>query len=295
MANFTYDNGAKRPSLLDLLTNISPKETQLSTGLQKSAAKDMVHLFPQDTLTAVTTNAARVEGADPGYADTTNPTTNLNYCQIVYADVKVTLSAKAQDTAGVNGNRFDYEVDKAMALYKNRQEFALLRSTLVCGTGSAARNLKGMKSWISTNATAQSGVSLSETIMAAYIGNAWDQGGNVDEIYVGKVLKQRISGFTAGATKMVDTTDKRLVNAVDVYESDFGICKLFKHRYMTISGDTNYDIMGIDSERWAIAYFREPQLIELAQTGSAQNATIEGELTVESRAEAASFIATKHY
>jgi len=40
---FTYDDSAMREDLLDLLTNLSPRETQLVSGLGTSTASQIRH------------------------------------------------------------------------------------------------------------------------------------------------------------------------------------------------------------------------------------------------------------
>ena len=294
MANptYTYDNQAIRESLLDIITNISPTETQLYTGLARSSASQPRHEWPKDTLNAAADNA-QIEASAAGDGGQTDPTRAANYTQIFRKVYEVSDTDRASDAAGFK-DRVAYEMNKAMKEWKNDVEFALVRGSLASGTGSAARRLQGVKNFISTNATAQSGVSLSETILNSYFELSWNSGGNVDEVYVDGTLKRRISGFTGGATKNVDVEDKRLVNSVDVYESDFGLVKIFLHRHMTVSGDNNFDIVGIQSDKWAVAHLREPENVPLAKTGSSTKAMIEGELTLESKAEAANFLGTAH-
>lgn len=290
---FTYDDSARRESLLDVITNIDPTETQLFTGLGQSRAANTLHEYPVDTLKTPGANA-QVEGSDASYATArTNPSRKNNICQIVRVDFNVTDTERQVNHAGFQ-DRYAYEMNKAMTEWKNDAEFALMRAAVASGNDSTARQMNGVKSLITTNATAQSGVSLSETALNDYLQNAWTTGGNVDEIYVGAKLKRRISGFTAGATKYESNDDRRLVNAVDVYESDFGIHKLFKHRFITQSGDTNLDIVGIENDRWYVAFLRDPVHTPLAKTGSATKGMIEGELTLEGRAEKSSFLATAH-
>lgn len=289
---YSYDNQANKESLLDIIENISPTDTQLLSGLAKSTARNIIHHVPTDTLNAVGDNAA-VEGAAAGAAGQTNPGRTSNFTQIVKKVYEVTDTERAVDSAGFD-DRKAYEMDKAMKEWANDMEYALMRSSLASGTGSAARRMDGVKNLISTNATSQSGVSLSETILNDYFELSWDNGGQVDELYVGATLKRRISGFTAGATKNIDSEDKRLVNSVDVYESDFGLTKVFKHRHVTVSGDVNNDVVGIDSEYWAIAMLREPENVELAKEGDSSKAMIVGEATLEARAEAASFVGFAH-
>lgn len=290
---FTYDDSARRESLLDIITNIDPTETQLSTGLGQSQATNTLHQFPADTLKVPGANA-QVEGSDASYSVApTNPSRNTNICQIVRIDFNVTDTERDVNHAGFQ-DRYAYELNKALTEWKNDAEFALMRAAVASGNDSTARQMNGVKSYMATNITSQSGVSLSEKMLNDYLQNCWTSGGNVDEIYLGAVLKRRVSGFTANATKFEANDDRRLVNAVDVYESDFGVHKLFKHRYVTTSGDTNLDIVGIENARWYVAYLREPKHVPLAKTGSATKGMVEGELTLEGRAEKSSFLATAH-
>ena len=169
-----------------------------------------------------------------------------------------------------------------------------MRSTIASTSGSAVRTMRGLKASITTTTTSQSGVLLSEDTFNAYLGNAWAQGGKPTEVYVGRVLKRRISGFTAGSTKNTDTTDRRLVNAVDVYDSDFGRVKLFLHRFVTADADVNYDIVGIEPERFKVAMLRDPKHEPLAKTGDGKKGMVVGEGTLRALAEKSSFIGLRH-
>ena len=180
-----------------------------------------------------------------------------------------------------------------MEEWKNELEVSVVAGTLVSGTGTATRSMQGFARFASTLATAQSGVSLTSDMLNTFMRTAWSVGKEHDTILVGGTLKSRISGFTAGSTKNVDATDKRLVNAVDVYESDAArMVKLFAHRYVTVSGDyvttatPGFDVLALNEGSWAIAYLsgREPQTIDLAKTGDADRKEIVTELTLEARA-----------
>lgn len=291
---WTYDDAAVREDLLDLMTNIDPTETQLMTGLQSTTAEAPLHQWPVDTLAEVATNAA-TEGADAGTANITNPTRVVNWCQIVTKPYIVSGTEMVATHAGF-ADRKSYEINKQMKSLKNDYEFALMRGSLATGSASGARSMKGVKSAITTLATSQSGVSFSENTLIAYLGNAWANGGRVNALYVGRTLKSRISGFTAGNVKNIDASDKRLVNSVNVYESDFGapLIKIFLHRYVTTSGDTHNDIVGLDETTWATAWFRKPFNKDLAPTGDAEKGMLIAEGTLEYRAEKANFLGQRH-
>jgi len=166
---------------------------------------------------------------------------------------------------------------------------------MATGTGTAARSLKGIKRFLlSHNYTNASGVSLTETLLNDRFANVWDDGTQVNALYVPMYMKRKISGFTAGATKNVETTDRRLVNAVDIYQADAAQnVKLFAHRYVYVSGDTNYDVIGIDEDKFKVAYLRKPFTRELAKTGDSTKGEVVGELTMECLHQDAGFYAEK--
>ena len=116
-----------------------------------------------------------------------------------------------------------------------------------------------------------------------YLQNVWDKGVEVNAIYAPMTLKRRISSFTAGTTKNVDASDKRLVNAVDIYQADAAKnVKLFAHRFVTVAGtDTNNNLVGLNEDYFKVAYLRSPKNVPLAKVGDSSRAMIIGEMTLE--------------
>jgi len=279
---YTYDDNAMREDLLGVLTNLSPKETQLVSGLGTSTAEQIRHEWLIDTLNSVKTNAY-TEGVDASFQDLTNPARIVNYTQIFREPFRVSDTERAVNTAAFN-DRYAYEATKALAELKNDMEYALMRGSMASGTGSAARQLRGLKRSLSL-VTSQSGISLSETALNDYLQLVWDNAATeVNAIYAGMYMKRKISGFTGGATKNVDVADRRLINSVDVYEGDAArTVKLFAHRYVTVNGDVNYDLVGIDEDMFKTAYLRKPFQREIPRTGDAAKGEVVAELTLENR------------
>lgn len=297
--NFTYGDVARRESLLDVMTMISPKETQLFSGLPSSKAENTLHEWTTDELESVGGNAQN-EGQDAPADAANNPTRLQNVTQIFAKTAKVSGSEMAVSRVG--GNRMAREMNKKLLALKNDVEYALIRGSIASGGastgGTNARQLKGIKNWITTNVSNHSGATLTETVLNDMFEAVWNQGGNVDAVYTSMKGKRRISGFTAGATKNVETTDRRLVNAVDVYEADAAkMVKLFAHRYVTVSGDytaaatPGFDLLALQEDTWAKAFYREPKTIDLATTGDYVAKEIVTELTLEARAEEANAMA----
>lgn len=297
--NFTYPDGARRESLLDIVVNIDPTEHQLVSGLQRSTATNTLHEWVEDTLESVGVNAQFEGGAAPTDA-ASNPSRKQNITQIFAKTAVVTGTEQAVNRVG--GDRMAYEITKKLKALKNDIEYALVRGSIASGVASnagagSARQLKGIKGWITTNSTNYSGATLTETVLNDMFESVWTGSGKeVNAVYTSMKGKRRISSFTAGATKNVETTDKRLVNSVDVYQSDAAsMVKLFAHRYVTVSGDygttatPGFDVLALNEGSWAIAYLqgREPQTTDLAVTGDAKSKEIVTELTLEARGEKA--------
>ena len=297
--NFTYPDQARRESLLDIVVNIDPTEHQLVSGLQRSTATNTLHEWVVDSLETVGNNS-QPEGADAPTDAAGDPSRSQNITQI-FAKTAV-VSGTEGVVNRVGGNRMAYEIQKKLKALKNDMEYALVRGSIASGVASNAstsgRRLKGIKNWFTGNATTNtsnySGATLTETLLNDMFETVWSNSAQeVNAVYTTMKGKRRISGFTAGSTKNVDATDKRLVNAVDVYESDAArMVKLFAHRYVTVSGDyvttatPGFDVLALNEGSWAIAYLsgREPQTIDLAKTGDADRKEIVTELTLEARA-----------
>lgn len=285
---YTYDNTNIKEDLLSVITNLDYKEYQLGSGLAQSTANGVYHQWSKDTLKTPAANA-QVEGAEASFSARTNPTRLLNITQIISIPFSVSGTDRSAQSAAF-GDRYAYEMEKAMKEFKQDQEFALMRGTLVCGTGSAARSMKGIKAWLA-NTTTTSSVSYSETILNDDLQAVWDDGTEVNAIYCGMTMKRRISGFTAGATKNVETTDRRLVNSVDIYQADAASnVKLFKHRFVDLTNATHFDVVGINEDMFKIAYLRAPKHTPLAKIGDSDNGMILGEMTLECLHDNAGFL-----
>jgi hypothetical protein len=279
--SYVVNDGAVREDLLDVLTNISPTDTQLISGLGVTKANSTRHEWLQDTLPTVKTNAF-LEAADVSYNTLTNPSRVINYTQIFRQAFKIGETERAVNTAGFN-DRYQYEAAKAMKVIKNDMEFAAMRGSILCGSGTVVGQMRGIKNWVSIVST-HSGISLSEDMLNTYFQTVWNFGAEIDAVYVPMVIKRRISGFTAGSTKQTQNSDKRLVNTVSVYEADAArMVKLFPHRHVTISGDLNQDVVGLSEDYWKIAYLRNPHKVDRPSTGDFAGGEIIAEATLECR------------
>lgn len=290
---YTYPDVARRESLLDAMNMLEPTDTQLLSGVMQGPANNTLHEWTIDTLEAVGDNA-QGEGADAPADASNDPTRPQNVTQIFAKTAKVTGSENADNLKRVSGKRMNRELVKKMKALKNDIELALVRGTIASGVASnsaaSARRLKGVKSWITTNTSNYSGVSLTETILNDIFESQWNQGAQADSVYSSMKGKRRISSFTAGATKQVESKDRRLVLAVDVYSSDAAkLVKLFPHRHVTRSGDygttatPGFDVLSLVEDTWGTAWYRRPFTKDLAETGDFTAKEILTEVTLEAR------------
>lgn len=281
--------GSIKEDLWDIISNVEPTEFQLQSGLGTVSVSSTRHEWLMDTLAAGNTIWKQAEGFTPSYADVTNTSRGYNNTQIISAEVQVTETMKAVNTAGQFADDYARQKANAIKVLKNRLEYALMAGTLATGSSTVARGMAGIKDvafWDDVSdfailTTSPSGVSLSETMFNDYLANSWNSSSAVPrEAYMGSALKRRISGFTAGATKNFDQEDKRLVNAIDVYESDFGIIKLFLHRYAN-GGATDNDLVLVNPDHAKIGFLRRPEYEEIAKTGDATKGYYVTEATLQ--------------
>ncbi len=120
------------------------------------------------------------------------------------------------------------------------------------------------------------------------LGVALDVGDDAlfDMVVTTLALRQKISTFTAGNTKYVDASEKRLTRKVAVYETDYNVVRIFAHKDVYASAATpGPAVLGLKEDSWKVAYYRTPKSTELAKTGSSTKGMIEGNATLEFRAE----------
>lgn len=293
--SLSYNNPSTRESLLDVITNLSPTETQLSTGLQKSKATASVHQWLVDSYDATTTSSTDkkvLEGADFGAGDVVNPTRKTNYTQIIMQDWKVSGTEQAATHAGMQSPKA-YHMAKSLVHWKNKLEWSLLNGVAAAGSAAVAREMGGIFDQVTTNKVANAAAAFTETLFVDYMGQVWGTSSKgVDAAYVGAKGKRVISGFTAGSTKNVEAKDKRLIASVDVYESDFGIVKLFLHRFVNdvLAAANTGNIALLNESTWAIAFLREANNFDAPKGGDYEKGSIIGEATLEGRYEKANFV-----
>ncbi len=278
----TYQDTTRREDLMDVVTNISPKETPLLSGLSSGEkATSTLHEYTQDSFADYSDNA-QVEASDFSAVDLTQPTRANNICQIFKKQVQI-----SETEIAVNGvtNPWNYQLEKAMTEFAKDVELAFMAGSRASGNSGVARRMAGVINSLTSNATTRnSGSSLGEVAFNDIMNMIWNSTGEVaTEVYVGGTLKRDISGFTASNTKNVAADDKRLVNSVDVYISDFGVHKIFLHRNVP-NGANAKMLVAINPKYHRQSWLRAPKTDPIAKIGDYRRSQIIGEGTLEHRA-----------
>lgn len=286
----TFYDTSRREDLLDIVADLTPDDTPLATMLKTSTAKDTVHQWLEDYITPPTSVSFAGEGAAATYSALTQPSRILNLTAILTETFRVSGTERAVTPAG--GDPLNYQAGKALRNWKMKEEYALVNGSLSSGVSGTGASMAGLINVITTLATSRnSGTSLSETEFQDMHQHSWEQGGTdnaFDLVLVPFGLKRKIDGFTAGATKYVDQSDKKLTQPVAIYETSAGVARIMQHRYVPssaasvpVAASNAVTFLGIKEDKFRVAFLRKPFKEMLAKDGDRENGQIVGEFTLE--------------
>jgi hypothetical protein len=303
----TYSAVGNREDLADVIYRIDPTDTPFLSMLERvksSGTHAVNHEWQTQALASRDTSNAVLEG-DDAVTDSTTATVRLgNIHQISDKVARVTGTQQAVTHAGRDDEMEYQEMLKGL-------ELKLDMDAILCGTNQAknagaaatARKTASVLSWIGTNddfgATGASPTSLdgtatrtdgtqrvfTEAQLKTVIQSIWTQGGKPNTIMLGGFNKQAASTFTGRATPTEDAKSKKIVAAVNVYESDFGTLKFVPSRQVR-----SRDCLILQDEMWALAFLpgRNMASIKLAKTGDSERRQILSEYALEARNEKSS-------
>jgi hypothetical protein len=269
-----------REDILDEIQMVSPSDTPIFNRLADTQGYAVVHSWVEDTL-ATATAAAVPEGATAAASSTVSKARKSNFMQIIRKTGAVSGTAQSLDPVG-GQNELMYDMEKTMKVWKIEAEQQLIWGSTASGdsTAGTAREMRGLEQAIATNrVTGSAGtVALTETVFNDELQAIWTAGAEGMQLvaFCGGFNKRRISQFATSNTRQLDASDKKLVNSVAVYESDFGTVTINLHRY---TGEKNIILM--DSTRFRKAWLRKPQKVNLQKRGDLDEYQIVGELTLE--------------
>ena len=296
-----FDAVGEREDLSDIIYNISPTDTPFMSGIGREKATAVNHEWQTDALAAAAADNYQIEGDEIAFTAPTATVRLGNRTQIARKAVLVSGTLEAVSKAGRN-NELAYQISKSSKELKRDMETSLTANQApVVGNDTTPRRLAGLESWIKTNTDKGGGSgadpvtsgtnartdgtqrAFTESQLRNTIKKVWDEGGDPSMVMLGSFNKQVLSSFTGGATKFDPAENKRLVNAVDVYESDFGALTVVANRF-----SRSRSAYVLSPDMFATAFLRDFKLMDLAKTGDADKQALITEYTLVSKNEKAS-------
>ena len=288
----TYDQVGIREDLSDSIWDISPEEVPFSSNCSRVSVDNTFFEWQTDSLAAVSA-ATAVEGADATFA-VAAPTVRLgNYTEIISKTAITSGTLEATDRAG-RAKEMAYQVIKRGKEIKRDFEHHLvgLNQEFAVGSDSVARQTASYQTWVKSNDTGTPGASpanrgtggaaattigaaaatdgtqraLTEAMLGAVIDAVWSAGGTPNIIMANSFNKRAISQFTGNASDtQLPRQGKKVINAVTLYESDYGVMSVVANRFVRAR-----DVLVYDSSFWKIGELRGMKNSEIAKTGDAE-------------------------
>lgn len=319
--------GVNKEDLLDQIVNIDPFDTPWVSQAPKTTAKHVIHQWLIDTLGTTVDTSTAVEGDDYTYADVNSqPTRDYNVSVILRQDIGATETQRAIDSAGF-ADLYAYEMQKATKrLAIKLEKLVFSGATYSTGNSASARQLRSFPTFCVTN-TAYAGTNpqglpaggttlqgsaatagqLSSGDFNDQLERIYRTGGNPEQVYVSPKVKRQISAFTligSGSaspfTRNIAAMDKKLVSAVDFYDTDFGIIQIVLDRWVpesansSTAGGSATDVSGaaffLQRSMNRLAWLRPMTHQFIGKRGDSVAGIVVGEVTLEVLSEKANGI-----
>lgn len=291
--------GQNREDLLDLIVNIDPHESPLLSKSPKTVARHTLHEWLTDTL-AATSTAGADEGADFSFSagNFTARTRENNWTQVFRKDIQVSNTQRAVDPAGVQ-DEYAYQIMKALKEIGRNVEATFFATVTTATASGAPRVMKTLENIVTGNSffvtsTAVGGPGsgtafpISESVYNGMLEQIFADGGNPDTVYVNAKAKRQISAFTTNSSvaRNIALADRRLINSVDMYESDFGLQQIVLNRWVPQAADSAATTTGgrawfIETPMVRVAFLRPIKHVPLPPGGDSARGMVLGELTLE--------------
>ncbi len=301
--SFVVDHGDRfKPG--DQIQLAGKKEVMLVTGVTSNTltvvrqygGSPSANLADDDHLLII--GHAALEGEAASAARFTNRLRKQNYTQIFAATVEVSGSQLAAKQLGL-ADELDYQKQERLRELVRDLENSVINGYAAAanpqGDASTRRTMRGIIASISTNALligsgdiptgeGDNEDLLTEEALNAALRTVWTNSqAKIDTIVCGGFQKRRINQFIASSQRFREKDD-RFKQMVDVYESDFGVCRVIMSRWVP-SGS----ILLLDSSRLSVVPLsgRSFQFKKLASTGDSEIGQVIGEYTLEMKNESA--------
>ena len=275
----TYQSTNNAENVTEIVMNIDPVDTPLLTLAKKTTAEATYTQWPIESLSAVDTANANVEGDDATVDASTTPTLIGNYTQLMDKVASVTTTQNAIKKYGVKNEMAKQMAKKSKELKRDMETTMFLNQARVVGGASTAQKMRSLPSWITTNdnrgasgadgsasAAATDGTqrNFTEALFRATVVTAIT---NADElpsvVFAGPANRANLSSQLSGnSTRFYELKDGQLNASVSVYRSDYGPLKFVMDRFMR-----ERDMFFINPDYIGVRTLEPMQTVDLARTG----------------------------
>ena len=302
----TYDRVGIREDLTDAIYNISPTDTPFVSSIGKTKATQTKHEWQTDSLAAASDSKVEQGRVAPGTAAAATVRI-YNECQINAKDVSVSGTDAVVNNAG-RKSEMAYQLAKRGKELKLDMELQCVAvpNVRVTGSSGTAAEISNIYAYIADNgsigtagststAGAGTGVGVAtvtgndrafaEALLTDAIQDVWVDGGHPQVVMLSAVNKALLTAFvgrSAAAATNSDAHTKKIMNAVDIYVSDYGDMAVVPNRLIPTGANGN--VLVLDPSTWAIAFLRPFKTFDLAVTGDATSKELLVEWTLEGRA-----------
>lgn len=278
----TYQDKTRREDLMDRIADISPDMNYLTTILSQVPVSSTFHEWLEYNIGRDSSNSTSVEGDDNAFTDLTSADRKNNITQVIKKVFSVSGTNEVVDRAGPKA-AYAREMGWAMKRAKNSWEYATLRGTKASGSSGVAREMNGLIAEVQTNGKTTlrvSGTSINEQEFRDINLESWNA---TDEYLIDLLLttgaKKQDFGkfFTSSSPKTIAADDKRLVQALDVIENDYGqLVEIRAHKDMPTAG-----VLGIRKSLSHTGILRPFKHVPNGITGDNIKGHIVGEATTQ--------------
>ena len=294
-----YTGNAIKEGVMQLIYQITPEDTPLlsmigpggkathvkwewlkrTRGNRQGTAGTTRAVPPGDDLTAISK-----------YSDVARPSRVVNYCeifrQLIYID-ETTLELQHHGINALMADQMEFRFTDFMISIEERFWNGAQNAGPATAGATTAWETDGLFSAISTNSTDLANTAFQETDLKNMFITLWNSGAKPQDLFCGPNTRDIIDLFNAGgATRFLDTTDRRVVRTVSVYEGTTQTVEMHLSRDINDAASTA-DLVIIDRTFLKPMWLREPFIQRLPQIRGAEMARIEGQVTLQYGDEAA--------
>jgi hypothetical protein len=295
----TYQSNYNAENVTDIIMNISPVDTPLLTMAKKGDAEATYTEWPIESLSAVDSNNANIEGDDATIDASTTPSRVGNYTQLFDKTVSVTTTQNAIKKYGARNEFARQKAKKGKELKRDIETTFFLNQARVVGAAGTAQKMRSLPSWLTTNtsrgATGANGSAsaaatdgtqrnFTEALLKAVIVSCATNANDMPSVVMaGPVNRANLSSQLSGnTTRFYEMKEGTLNASISVYRSDYGPLKLVMNRFQR-----ERDMWLLNPDYVEIRSLEAMQYQDLATTGLSQKGQMWTNLTLAVLNEAA--------